>query len=339
MIREAIGKLIVNEPVTREETEQVAREIMSGEATPAQISSFITALRMRREKVEHISAFVKIMREKATPIEVPENVPILDTCGTGGDGAGTFNISTTSALICAAAGVKVAKHGNRGVSSQCGSADVLEALGIKIDISPEVSARCLEKYNFCFLFAPLYHKAMKYAIGPRREIGIRTIFNLIGPLSNPAKANCQVVGVFDENLLPLFAKTLRDLGTSRAVVVHGSSGLDEFSLISATLIYELGADGSIDEYTVEPSDYELKACETGDIAGGDAEENAAMIHDIFDGKQGPRTDAALLNAGAGLYVAGKSDSIYEGILLGRKTIESGAPKELLENLKSFTNET
>ena len=339
MIRDAIRKLADGEnQLTEEESRNVAEEIMSGEASQAQIASFITALRLCGEKVGNVVGFVKVMREKATPVRVPEGVPILDTCGTGGDGAGTFNISTVSALVCAAAGVKVAKHGNRGVSSACGSADVLEALGVKIDASPEVSARCLDELNFCFLFAPVYHKAMKYAVAPRREIGIRTIFNLIGPLSNPAGATCQVIGVFDPELCALFAETLKDLGTRRALVVHGSAGLDEISLVSASTITELGAGGAIHTYGVDPSDFDMDTCEMNDLMGGDAEQNAEIINDIFAGEKGPRTNASLLNAGAGLYVAGKCDSILEGIHLARKTIESGAPAKLLEKLKQATNQ-
>jgi len=338
MIKEAIGKLVSGEQLTGEESQRIAEEIMSGEATPSQIASFITALRMRGETVENIVGFVRVMREKATPLRVPEGVPILDTCGTGGDGSGSFNISTTSALICAAAGVKVAKHGNRGVSSACGSADVLEALGIKIDAPPEVSERCLEELNFCFLFAPLYHKAMKHAIGPRREIGIRTIFNLIGPLSNPAKATCQVIGVFDPRLCELFARTLCDLGTKRALIVHGSAGLDEISLVSASTIAELRADGAIDVYPVDPSDFDMECCEVSDIVGGKAEQNAEIIRDILSGTEGQRTDAALLNAGAGLYIAGKADSILEGIQIARDTVSSGAPARLIEDLAAFTNQ-
>ncbi len=338
MIKEAIAKLVSEELLTEEESRRVAEEIMSGEATPCQIASLITALRLRGETVENIVGFVRVMRQKATPIKVPEGVPILDTCGTGGDDSGTFNISTTSALVCAAAGVKVAKHGNRGVSSPCGSADVLDALGVKIDVSPEVSERCLRELNFCFLFAPLYHKAMKYAIQPRRELGIRTIFNLIGPLSNPAGATCQVIGVFDPELLELFAKTLRDLGTQRALIVHGSVGLDEFSLVSASTVTELGADGSIETYPVDPSDFDLESCEISDLVGADTQTNANIIEDILGGAQGPKTDTALLNAGAGLYIAGKSDSILDGIQLARETIKSGAALKLLNDLRKATNE-
>jgi len=338
MIKETIGKLVSGELLTQEESQKVAEEIMSGEATPSQIASFITALRMRGESVENIVGFVRVMREKATPLRVPEGVPILDTCGTGGDGSCSFNISTTSALICAAAGVKVAKHGNRGMSSACGSADVLEALGIKIDMPPELSERCLEELNFCFLFAPLYHKAMKHAIGPRREIGIRTIFNLIGPLSNPAKASCQVIGVFDVRLCELFAQTLRDLGTERALIVHGSAGLDEISLVSASTMAELYADGTIDVYPVDPSDFDMDCCEISDIVGGKAEQNAEIVRDIFSGTEGPRTNAALLNAGAGLYIGGKAGSILEGVHIARDTVKSGAPAKLIEDLHSFTNQ-
>ena len=336
MIKESIAKLVSGDLLSEEESRKVAEEIMSGEATPGQIASFITALRIRGETVETIVGFVRVMREKATPIKVPEGVPILDTCGTGGDGSQTFNISTTSALICAAAGVKVAKHGNRGVSSTCGSADVLEALGMKIDAPPEVSERCLLELNFCFLFAPLYHTAMKYAIGPRREIGIRTIFNLIGPLSNPAKAGCQVIGVFDHRLVELFAHTLRDLGSQRALIVHGSDGLDELSLVSASTIAELHADGTIDVYPVDPTDYDMESCEISDLVGGGPEQNTEIIRDILSGTEGPRTNAALLNAGAGLYIAGKAGSIIEGIDIARATVASGAPARLIKDLCSFT---
>jgi len=338
MIREAISRLMKEgNNLTSEDSRGVAEEIMSGEATPSQISAFITALALRGETAQNIAGFVRVMREKATPIEAPEGVPILDTCGTGGDSAGTFNISTASALVCAAAGVKVAKHGNRGVSSKCGSADVLEALGLKIDASPEKSAKCLKDLNFCFLFAPVYHKAMKYAIGPRREIGIRTIFNLIGPLSNPAKADCQIIGVFDPDLAPLFAETLRDLGARRALLVHGDNGLDELSLVSGSSVVELTGDGEILNYSVKPEDFELERCELKDLAGGDAARNAGIVKEIFQGEKGAKTDAVLLNAGAGLYVAGRSDTIKEGIHLAGQTIHSGAPLSLLEKLQKATN--
>lgn len=337
MIKEAISKIANSEEtLTEAEAQAVAEEIMSGAATPSQIASFITALRIRGENVDHITGFVKVMRAKATPFPAAFSEPVLDTCGTGGDSSGTFNISTAAALVCAAAGVKVAKHGNRGVSSKCGSADVLDALGIRINIPPEISARCLKELNFCFLFAPVYHQAMKHAIGPRLEIGIRTIFNLVGPLSNPAGATCQVLGVYDRHLMELFAQTLARVGVQRAMIVHGAAGLDEISAASATLVMELCADGSIDEYTVQPSDFEMRPCELWDLLGGDAAVNARLICEIFSGSEGPRTNAVLMNAGAGLYISGKADSLMGGVALARETIHSGSPLQLIERLHEMT---
>lgn len=335
-IKEAISLLVGDEEVSGDLAESVAREIMGGEATPAQIASFVTALRLRGETVDQIVAFTRVMREKATPLTVPEG-PILDTCGTGGDGANTFNISTTAAFIAAGAGVTVAKHGNRGVSSGCGSADVLAALGVNVEAPVSVTEKCLAEIGIGFMFAPLYHAAMKHAIGPRREIGVRTIFNMLGPLSNPAGATNQIIGVYDTDLTEVFCQVLRDLGSRRALVVHGSDGLDEITTAEVTEISELKDDGSIVTYVLEPADLGLAVCEVGDLAGGSAEDNAADIRGILEGRTGAKTDVALLNAAAGIYVAGRANSIGQGLEEARRSVSTGAALQKLEDLERLTN--
>ena len=316
---------------------QVAEEIMSGGATPAQIAAFVTALRLRGETAEQIVAFAQVMREKAAPIKTPPGA-ILDTCGTGGDGAGTFNISTTAAFIAAGAGAIVAKHGNRGVSSACGSADVLAALGVRIDAPVEVTERQLAEAGIGFLFAPLYHGAMKHAIGPRREIGIRTIFNMLGPLSNPARATHQLIGVYDGSLTRVFCEVLRGLGSKRALVVHGSDGLDEITTTSVTEYSELRPDGSISMHVLDPNHFGIALAEPGDLLGGDPAANAALTLSILDGAPGPRADIALLNAAAAIYVVGLAGSIEEGLAKARESVGSGAARDKLENLRDLAKE-
>ncbi len=337
MIQEAIAKLIADQALSEEQVIKVADEIMSGVATPCQIASFITALRIRGETVSTIVGFVKTLRNKAVKITTSSEMAILDTCGTGGDQAGTFNISTAAALIAAGAGVKVAKHGNRSVSSRCGSADVLTALGVNIEVPREVSQRCLDELGICFLFAPLYHKAMKYAVQPRREIGIRTIFNIIGPLSNPAAAAHQLIGVYERRLTTLFAEVLRELGTKRALVVHGYDHLDEITTTDSTLVTELKEDASIHTYTVKPEDLGFARAALADLKGEDVETNAAIIEAILRADQGPRTDIALLNAGAAIYIAGKAITIRKGITVARDAIGSGEAQKKLEGLRRITN--
>ncbi len=336
MIQEAIAKLIADQALSEEQAIKVANEIMSGTATPCQIASFITALRIRGETVSTIVGFVRTLRNKAVKITTSSEMAVLDTCGTGGDQSGTFNISTAAALIAAGADVKVAKHGNRSVSSRCGSADVLTALGVNIEVPREISQRCLDELGICFLFAPLYHKAMKYAVQPRREIGIRTIFNIIGPLSNPAAAAHQLIGVYEPRLTTLFVEVLKELGTKHALVVHGHDKLDEITTTDSTLVTELKEDASIHTYTVKPEDFGFARAALADLKGEDAETNAAIIEAILRGEQGPRTDIALLNAGAAIYVAGKVLMIREGIVLARGAIQSGEAQRKLDGLRRIT---
>jgi anthranilate phosphoribosyltransferase len=338
MIKEAIHSLVSGEEVAGDVAHVVALEILSGEATACQIASFLTALRIRGEKTEHVVAFVRAMREKATRIARPDGV-VLDTCGTGGDASGSFNISTTAMFITAAAGVRVAKHGNRAMSSRCGSADVLAAAGVKIDCAPEVSERCLREIGVCFLFAPAYHSAMKHAVTPRREIGHRTIFNMAGPLSNPAGATHQLIGVYDPALCRMFAEVLRELGTVRALIAHGADGLDEISICNRTSLIEL-RDGAIREWSVGPEDFGLNgAGNLSDLqARGGPDESAALMSAILRGEEtGPKAQIALANAAAALYVAGMTETIRASMALARETVKSGAAHEKLQQLVGMTN--
>jgi anthranilate phosphoribosyltransferase len=335
MIKDAIAILVDDEELTGEQVREVAFEILGGEASSSQIAAFITALRIRGESVEHLAAFASAMREKAQHITPPAGI-VLDTCGTGGDAMGTFNVSTTAALIASAGGVNVAKHGNRAVSSKCGSADVLAELGVKIDASLDVMQRCLHEIGFCFLFAPTYHTAMKHAVEPRREVGIRSIFNMIGPLSNPAGATHQLVGVYKPELTETFAEVLHKLGVVRALVVHGGDGLDELTITSATQVSEL-RDGRIHTWTVAPGDFDIEPAELGDLIVESVSDAAELMRNILNGETGPCADMALLNAGAALYVAGKTASIEEGYALARDVVASGKAIEKLEALVRMTN--
>jgi len=331
MIREVISKLVEGKDLTERETEMVMEEIMSGEATQAQIGAFLTALRMKGETVEEITGAARIMREKSTRIRV--NDPhVVDTCGTGGDRSHTFNISTAAAFVVAGAGVTVAKHGNRSVSSKCGSADVLNALGINIDVPPEKTEQCLNEIGIGFLFAPLYHPAMKYAIGPRREIGIRTIFNILGPLTNPAGASCQVIGVYSPHLTEKLARVLINLGATHCMVVHGSDGLDEITITGETIVSE-GIRGEVKTYRIRPGDFGMLTGTIEDIRGGDPEENARIILNILQGEEGHRRDIVVLNAAAGIYVAGKARDFDTAILMARESIDSGNALRKLEALR------
>lgn len=334
MIKEAIKILSQGTNLSENEMLGAMRDIMEGQATDAQIASFLTALRMKGETVEEITGAVKVMREKATKIKTSEYT--VDTCGTGGDMAHTFNISTTSALIVAACGVPVAKHGNRSVSSMSGSADVLEALGVKIDLEPEKVEKCLEATGFGFMFAPLFHPAMKYAIGPRREIGIRTIFNILGPLTNPAGAKRQVLGVFSDALTEPLAEVLAKLGTVHAFIVHGEDGLDEITTTDKTKITEL-KDGRIDTYFITPEDLGFPRAKKKDLLGGTAEENAKIIIHILQGKKGPKRDISIMNAAAALIAGGKARSFTEAVKKASEAIDSGAVRKKLEEIKVATN--
>ena len=340
MIREAIAKVIERKDLDEKQMVGVMNEIMSGETTPAQIGSFITALRMKGETIEEISGAAMVMREKATRIstgvDVDKGEILVDTCGTGGDGSGTFNVSTTTAFIVAAAGIPVAKHGNRSVSSQCGSADVLEALGVNLVLTPEQVGACVKEIGIGFLFAPMLHGAMKYAIGPRREIGIRTIFNILGPLTNPAGANVQLLGVYSPDLCEILARVLGRLGSLRALVVCGAGNVDELSVTGDTEVAEL-SNGEVRTYTICPEDVGFDHSRLVDLKGGDTpEKSARILHDILSGAEGPKRSMLLLNSGAALYIAGKAPGLRTGIELAAKILDSGAALTKLEALINFS---
>jgi anthranilate phosphoribosyltransferase len=348
MIKEMIQKAVQGQDLSEEEMMAVMEEIMGGQATGAQIGSFLTALRMKRETVSEITGAAKVMRAKATPIHVHavvsldrdeinvEEETILDTCGTGGDGTNTFNVSTTTAFVAAGGGLKVAKHGNRSVSSQCGSADVLEALGVNLDVAPQVVEESIREIGIGFLYAPHLHGAMKYAIGPRREMGIRSVFNVLGPLTNPAGANVQVLGVYDPGLTSILAEVLRRLGSARALVVFGEGSVDEISIIGPTQVSEL-REGVIENYRIGPEDFGMARANIGDIKGGNAQDNAAIVRDVLDGDPGPRRDIVLLNAGAAFYATGRAADIKEGIQMAAESIDSGAASQKLAQLVERTN--
>ncbi len=337
MIREAIAEIVDGTDLNREEMIACMGEIMTGQATEAQIASFITALRLKGETVEEITGAAMVMREKAVKIEIDSTGMLIDTCGTGGSGTDAFNISTASAFVVSGAGLKVAKHGNRGVSSQCGSADVLRALGVNIDIAPEKVKECIERIDIGFLYAPSFHGAMKYAIGPRREIGIRTIFNILGPLTNPAGANCQVVGVYDGQYTELMADVLNNLGSKRAFVVHGEDGLDEVTITGKTKVSEL-RQKKVTTFYITPQDFGIKTRGLDEIrAARGPDDNVRIIKDVLDGKKGPQQDVVLLNASLALVAGGAASDFKDGIEIARKSIESGKAKEKLEELIAFTN--
>ncbi len=335
MIKEAIAKIVTKVNLTEAEAESVMREIMQGEATDAQIAAYITALRMKGETVEEITGSARVMREKAVQIKLDAQYQV-DTCGTGGDMAHTFNISTTVAFVVAGAGVTVAKHGNRSVSSKSGSADVLQALGVNIELPSHRAEECIKDIGIGFLFAPLMHLAMKYAIGPRREIGIRTIFNILGPLTNPAKVTAQIMGVYDAALTGPLAQALGNLGAKHAFVVHGMDGLDEITTTDRTKVSEF-QNGAVKDYFIHPSELGFAVGKKDDLRGGDAKENAAITVDILKGQKGPRRDIVLLNTAAGLAASGKAVDIKSGIAMAAESIDSGAAMKKLEELKAFTN--
>jgi anthranilate phosphoribosyltransferase len=340
MIRDAIRTVVEKKDLKEEEMIGVMHEIMSGEATAAQISSFITALRMKGETIEEISGAAIVMREKATRIAtgvaVDKGEILVDTCGTGGDSSGTFNVSTATAFVAAAAGIPVAKHGNRSISSRCGSADVLEALGVNLDITPEQVGNCVRKVGIGFLFAPMLHGAMKYAIEPRREIGVRTIFNILGPLTNPAGANVQLLGVYSPDLCEKMARVLGRLGSLRALVVCGTGNLDELTVTGETQVAEL-ADGEVKTFTVQPEEVGFERCVLSDLSGGDTPaESAVILRDVLGGTAGPRRDMLLLNSGATLYAAGIAPKLKSGVVRAAEILDSGAALAKLEALIKFT---
>ena len=334
-MQEAIAKAIDGDDLRRDEMADAMNQIMSGEATDAQIGAFLIALRMKGESVDEIAGAAAVMREKATPIATKHDA-IVDTCGTGGDHSGTFNISTTAAFIAAGAGLCVAKHGNRALTSQCGSADVLMALGVDIEASPETVSRCLDEVGIGFLFAPALHDAMKYAIGPRREIGVRTFFNALGPLTNPAGAKRQVIGVYSAALTETLARVLASLGAERAYVVHGSDGLDEMTLTGPTKVSEL-KDGIVSTYRISPGDFGLGEARADALKGGDADTNAAITLSVLKGAESPARDIALLNAAAAIVAGDKASDLREGIQVAAEAIDSGRAMAKLEALIVASN--
>lgn len=334
MIKELIKKVVRKVDLSQAQMHDLFGEIMSGKTTPAQIGAFLAALRMKGETVEEITGAARAMREMAVHIQAGKRV--VDTCGTGGSEARTFNISTTAAFVVAGSGLKVAKHGNRSASGQCGSADVLEALGVKLDVGPDAVQRCILEINIGFLYAPLFHDAMRYAVVPRSEIGIRTIFNILGPLSNPANATSQIVGVYDARLTEVLAKVLKNLGSERAFVVHGMDSLDEITITGKTRISELKA-GRIRTYYVTPEAFGLKRSRLEDIEGGSAKENARIIISILKGERGPKRDIVLLNASAALVAGFRAKNFREGIKLAAESIDSRKALGRLLKLIELTN--
>jgi anthranilate phosphoribosyltransferase len=360
MLKTYIRKVVERQDLTEGEMVDAMESIMGGEATHAQVACFLTALRMKGETVEEITGAARVMRERATPIRLRRRIApadpvvspvsvvsidrdeinveeetIVDTCGTGGSGTNTFNISTTTAFVLAGAGVRVAKHGNRAVSSRCGSADVLEALGVNVDVTPEVVEECLAEIGIGFLYAPLLHSAMKHVAPVRREMGIRTVFNILGPLSNPARASCQVLGVYRDDLTSVMARVLGRLGSKRAFVVHGSDGLDEITITGPTHVAEL-RDGDVSEYDLRPEDFGLASAPPGSIRGGDAAENARIVRSVLEGDKGPPRDVVLLNAGAALVVAGAAPDMAAGIRLAADSLDSGRALGKLQALAEAT---
>lgn len=340
-IKEAIAKIIERESLTVTEMESVMTQIMTGAATPAQVAAFMIGLRMKGETVNEIAGGARVMRRQATRIETGLDLDVggeilVDTCGTGGDGSHTFNISTVTALVAAGAGIKVAKHGNRSVSSSCGSADVLKALGVNLELAPIQVAESIKEIGIGFLFAPALHGAMKYAIGPRREIGVRTIFNLLGPLTNPAGANVQLLGVYDEARVLTLARVLKDLGSRRAMVVHGAGGLDELSLAGLNKIAWL-KDGEIKEFNLEPAAAGLSEAPLSSLLGGDPQFNAELVKKVLAGEPGPRRDVVLLNSAALFVCTGRVENFRQGVELAASIIDDGHARSKLDELVEFSN--
>ncbi len=347
MILESLRKVVDREDLSAEEAFMTMDEIMSGKATDAQIAAFLTALRLKGETVGEITGFARAMREKVSPVRVRGQVEasisgtdreaLVDTCGTGGDASNTFNISTASAFVVAGAGIPVAKHGNRSVSSLCGSADVVEALGVSLELSPEQVGDCIDQVGIGFLYAPLLHKAMKYVMTARREIRIRTVFNILGPLTNPAGASAQVVGVYQEGLTEVLANVLNELGSRRAFVVHGLDGLDEISPAAESRISEVRS-GEVRTYTVSPEDFGIERAPLSDLQGGNAAENAQTIKRILAGEEGPKRDVVLMNAALAIAAGGKANDLQEGVKLAARSIDSGAAMGKLRRLVDFSRQ-
>ncbi len=334
MIHKALKLLTEGGSLDTELAYEVMTQIMSGDATDAQIGAYLTALRMQGETSEVIEGSLRAMREKFTAVPVSDDI-VVDTCGTGGDGAHTINISTAAAFVAAGAGITVAKHGNRSVSSRSGSADVLEALGINIGISPDAMAGCLEEIGIAFLFAPALHPAMKHAIGPRKELAMRTIFNILGPLSNPASAQHGVFGVFSRDLVDTAARAMANQGARHYFVIHGNDGLDELTTTTSSHVAEI-RDGEIKIYDIDPTEFEIPLCKPEDLRGGDPEDNAKALHTVFNGASGPHRDIIVLNAGAAIVTGGKADSLRDGIARAQESIDSGAAAGKLSALAEKT---
>ena len=334
MIKEAILKVSNHEDLTYNEAYITMDEIMSADASEVQMSAYLTAMAMKGETIEEITASAKAMRDHC--IRLLNDEEVLEIVGTGGDGSNTFNISTTSSIVISAAGVPVAKHGNRSASSKCGAADVLEELGVNIYIEPEKSLKCLKEINLCFLFAQNYHLSMKYVAGVRKELSIRTIFNILGPLTSPAGASMEVLGVYERDLIEPLADVLKNLGVKSAMVVYGLDGMDEISASDRTAVCEL-KDGKTMTYELSPEYFDMEIASKGDLVGGDAKENAQITLSILNGEKGPRRNAVLLNSAAGLYVAGKVKSLKEGVKLAEEVIDSGKALKQLEKFVEVTN--
>jgi anthranilate phosphoribosyltransferase len=335
MIRDALAKLADRTDLSAQEAETVMAEIMRGEATPAQIAAYLMGLRQKGETVDEIVGSVRAMRSCAVRIRVGAKI-VVDTCGTGGDVAHTFNISTTAALVAAGAGITVAKHGNRSISSKSGSADLLTALGVRIDLAPGRVADCIDEVGIGFLFAPLYHEAMKHCAVPRQDMGIRTLLNLLGPLANPAGATHQVLGVYDGKLTETLGRVLVELGTQHCIVIHGMDGLDEISLSDRTKISE-GKGGVVSSYFIAPEEFDLQRVARKELAGGTPKDNARITQDILRGRKGPKRDIVCLNAAAAMVVGQKAKTLKDGVRLAQQTIDSGAAAEKLDRLIAFTN--
>ncbi len=334
--QDALKRIIDHREIFHDEMISLMRQIMGGEVTPVMIAAIITGLRVKKETIGEIAAAAQVMRELSARVEIADDSRLVDTCGTGGDGAHTFNISTAAAFVAAAAGAKIAKHGGRSVSSQSGSADVLEALGVNINLTPEQTARCIDEVGFGFMFAPNYHSAMKHAAPVRREMGIRTLFNILGPLTNPAGAKQQVMGVFHPDLVGIQARVLQRLGSKRVMVVHGADGMDEITITGSTSIAEL-KDGEVREYTVHPQQFGLNTAALQDISVANVEASRLMLLDVLDNQLGAARDIVLLNAGATIYVAGLSSTLENGVKKAAEVLASGAAKDKLAQLIKISN--
>lgn len=337
-IQTAIFKLTEGNPVDEELAAHVAHQLLSGEATEAQIGAFLMGMRLRGENPEHLVAFARTMRDHASPVFIADKKHLVDTCGTGGDRSGTFNISTTAALIAAGAGARVAKHGNRAISGKCGSADVLAALGVKIDMSPDAVTRCMAEAGIAFFFAPVFHQSMRHVGPARKELGVRTIFNMLGPLSNPAGAAHQLIGVYDPELTDIFAEVLIELGSKHVMIVHGEDGLDEITTTTRTRVTE-ATKKERKTYHFDPADFGIPHASPAELQGPEtAEENATLVRRILEGETGPRADIALLNAAAALVVGAQAESVEEGLAKARESVESGAALQSLERFIEVSND-